>query len=524
MLAGLFSSLFGRLLGGRRRVLAAVLSAASIALYTVLVGATASVVRAALMGGLGLFARQLGRRQDGLNSLAFVAALMALANPLSLGDPGFQLSFTATLGLILYAEPLTLAFSRFASRRLPPAAVKRLAGPVGEYLLFTLAAQLLSLPVTLSHFRRLSLVAAVANPAILPAQPPLMVLGGLAVVAGMVSLPAGRLLGLLAWPFAAYTIRAVELFARVPGGSLSLGHLSLPAVAAIYALILGWTGLVPRFRKAAAALGPATALLALGALAGVVWQAALSAPDGRLHATVLEVGAGDAILIQTPAGRSLLVDGGPSPIRLADGLGRRLPLAHRQLDLLVIAAGEEEQVGGLPRLVERDPPGGILWAGPPQGTYASRRLLEAVNELELPVTPAVSGQAVDLGQGAWLKVLYAGERGAVLLLEWRNFRLLLPVGVDFAAFEALEYGRAVGPVSALLLADSGYAPSNPPEWIDALHPQLVLLSVDAADRRGLPSPETLEAVRGYPLLRTDRNGWIEIETDGERMWVEVEKP
>jgi hypothetical protein len=112
----------------------------------------------------------------------------------------------------------------------------------------------------------------------------------------------------------------------------------------------------------------------------------------------------------------------------------------------------------------------VLWAGPPQGTYDSRLLLEAVNKAGIPVTPAESGQALDLGGGAWLRVVWAEARGAVLLLEWGNFRLLLPTGVDLAAFDALENGRSIGPVTALLLADGGYAPSNPPEWIEALNP------------------------------------------------------
>jgi len=74
-----------------------------------------------------------------------------------------------------------------------------------------------------------------------------------------------------------------------------------------------------------------------------------------------------------------------------------------------------------------------------------------------------------------------------------------------------------------LLGDSGYAPSNPPEWIDKLQPRVVLLSVSAADKEGLPSPETLELLQGYTVLRTDRNGWIELSTDGEQMWVNVER-
>jgi beta-lactamase superfamily II metal-dependent hydrolase len=78
-------------------------------------------------------------------------------------------------------------------------------------------------------------------------------------------------------------------------------------------------------------------------------------------------------------------------------------------------------------------------------------------------------------------------------------------------------------LTALLLAEGGYAPVNPAWWIDALGPQIILLSVGAGDRDGLPSAETLAAVESYTLLRTDQNGWIQLSTDGEQLWVEVER-
>lgn len=84
-------------------------------------------------------------------------------------------------------------------------------------------------------------------------------------------------------------------------------------------------------------------------------------------------------------------------------------------------------------------------------------------------------------------------------------------------------GKDVGGVSVLLLADQGYAPLNTPDWIENLHPQVALLSVAADDRDGRPDRETLDALGGYSLLRTDQHGWIEISNDGREMWVEVEK-
>jgi beta-lactamase superfamily II metal-dependent hydrolase len=87
----------------------------------------------------------------------------------------------------------------------------------------------------------------------------------------------------------------------------------------------------------------------------------------------------------------------------------------------------------------------------------------------------------------------------------------------------LEYGNVIGSVDTLLLADSGYAPTNPPDLIQNVNPQLTVLSVGAGDPNGLPSKEVLDSLDGYSLLRTDRSGWITVITDGEKMRVETER-
>jgi beta-lactamase superfamily II metal-dependent hydrolase len=110
-----------------------------------------------------------------------------------------------------------------------------------------------------------------------------------------------------------------------------------------------------------------------------------------------------------------------------------------------------------------------------------------------------------------------------LLLEWNNFRALLPIGMSFDALDQLKDGAAIGPVSVLALADAGYAPSNPPEWVTNLNPELIVLSVSAADENGMPDTEVMNTVKDYDLLRTDQNGWIEVTTDGTKMWVNVER-
>jgi competence protein ComEC len=327
-----------------------------------------------------------------------------------------------------------------------------------------------------------------------------------------------------------YTIRMVELFDRVPHGTLILGDLSIWIVTLFYIALLsltfGWSSFKEWIRtlgqrSGAVGVGSGIVILSIGLL--LMWRAAASLPDNRLHITFLDVGSADAVLIQTPSGKHVLINGGASVTKLSDELGRRLPAFNRKLDWLVIASTEEEQVAALPRLLERYPPDAVLWSGNEQASFSSLALKEYLTMKNVERKAAEAGDTLDLGDGGILKMLTVGPRGSVLSIEYKNFRAVLPVGMSFEALDELRDGASIGPVSVLSLANSGYDASNPPEWITNLNPELIVLSVDAADENGMPDGEVLDEVKGYSLLRTDENGWIEIATDGTQMWVNSEK-
>jgi competence protein ComEC len=524
ILSALLATIFIRFLG---RFRAAIATIVGIIVYTLLVGADAAVVRAAILGGLSLFATQLGRRQAGLNSLAIIAAVMALANPMLLWDLSYQLSFTATLGMILYAETFSESIMQYVGRWLSQRTLQRIAAPVSEYFLFTLAAQVLTIPVIAYHFNRISLISLLANPVILPAQPPLMILGGIAAISGLIFVPLGKFVAAFAWPFALYTIRMVEFFARIPKGEILLGDVALPFVLLFYAALFTVTFAGKKVKGYLTTIQPGIPLAGLFILTILIWQMVFTQPDSRLHLTLLNVStqgrSGHAILIVTPTGRRVLINGGPRTTLLSDALGRRLPWSDHHLDWLVVAANSQDELAALPGTIERYPPDNVLWAGATHGNSTSRNLWEAFTIASTPVTRAETGHALELGDDAQLKLLSVNQRGAVLLLEWKNFRALLPLGMNIDFIDETDHGLKVGAVNVLLLADSGYIPVNPPEWISNLNPQLILLSVAADDFQGLPSPETMQAVQDYSLLSTDQNGWIELTTDGEQMWVEVER-
>ena len=514
IVAGMFAILFGRLLGPRRGAAAAVIG---ISVYTLLVGADPPVVRAAIMGGLSLFARQVGRRQHGLNSLAFTAAVMLAFNPLLFWDAGFQLSFAATLGLIIYAEPWTDVLQNLLGKRLPIQTSRKLSGPISEYFLLTLAAQLTTLPILLYHFQRISWVSLPANLLILPAQPAIMILGGIAVLLGVFFAPLGQLCAYLVWPFVAYTIRVVEWIASFDQVQ-TIGQVSVYFVLGYYLILFLLTFLdFSKIKSYLPNIKPIFVLITMLVLVFLVWQAGLTAPDGRLRINILEVGDGAAVLVQTPEGRYLLIGGGSSTIRLSDSLGRTLPLFHRQLDLLVVPSTEKYFVSALPEVVSRFPPRQVYWSGETDESRAAEDLYTFLSGKHTEIVPFIPGTQIDLSSGAQLVVFTCGEQGSVLELEWGDFQLLMPFYQDYSTFNLDQVSRQVGPPSVLLLSGAALEQISWSSWFSTFNPELIVVSKQSADSltAGQWGPD-------FPVISTDRVGWVQLTTDGKSLWVQVE--
>jgi competence protein ComEC len=347
-----------------------------------------------------------------------------------------------------------------------------------------------------------------------------MIFGGLSVLVAFLFYPLGQLLALIAWPFAAYTIRIVELFAQPAWAGLALAPISLAGIFAAYALMGVFTFRPKATKFTLPQMRPAAAIFALVLLNLWVWGFVFAAPDGALQITLLNVGDGEALLLRTPAGRNLLINGGASQVRLAEELGRSLPRAQAELDWLIVGGVGEQQIAALADALERLAPAQIAWFGSLSANYEARQLRAAATDLSLSLEQRRSGEAFDLGGGAVLEVLAVSNEGAVLLLQMGNFRALLPVGMAADNLHELAWGADVGRVDALLLAGAGDPALNPANWLEHLDPGVVLLSLDAANSAGLPDSEVLDALDGRTILRTDRDGWIRLTTDGQQMWLQ----
>jgi competence protein ComEC len=373
------------------------------------------------------------------------------------------------------------------------------------------------------HFHSFSFTTFLANPAILPVQPPIMVLGGAALILALIWFPLGKLAAPLVYPFVLYTIRVVEWFSRLPISPADLGQVDLIWIVLFYAFLITVTFFSPVLLELRRILTPTLAAAGLSLAALLVWRGIFVAPDGNLDLYLLDVGSGTAIYLETPAGYRVLINGGPSTRLLSDHLGRRLPPFKRELDLLLIASPQAQDLDALAGAIPRFQPEQVFWLGDPSLCWEAENLRLILKENQIPLGFAEEGQSLLFNDRVRIDILSESSRGGTLLVEYGNFRTLLPFGLTNASRAGLENGRNVGEVSVLLLADSGYQSSNPSVWIDTLHPQLVLLSVGIRDSQGLPDRGVLDRLEGYSLLRTDQHGTIHLTTNGEQLWIRVER-
>ena len=500
LVAGTVTAVFGRWLGARRGAWA---SAAAIATYTLLVGAEPSAVRAALMAGLALLARRLGRQGNAVTALAATGILMTGLTPSLITDIGFQLSFAATIGLVFFAEPLEILVLNAASGAGPQRPSRPVVALLREVVLLTLAAQLATLPLLAYHFGRVPVAALPANFLILPVQPALMSLGGLTAILGMVWLPAGQVVAWLAWPFAAFTLRVVEVAAQLPGASLSLGPVSPWSVLASYILLAGGMVLWSRAKLRAAGLlstlSSWAGVVALAVVTTFIWKAGLDAPDGYLHATLFP--SGD-VLIQSPTGRFVLVRPAEPGVLPSGDLGRRVPLTSNPLDWILLPTADSADAYLAGRPDDRFLPRGILYHG------SAPRISAPTGAVRLPdLHSAQVGAGLELGAGARLEILALSDQGATLRLSLGRARVLVLAGSGLDSVGAADLAGA-----SAILSDSltrlGPVPSGLSPWMMA-----------AGGGTLVSTPRESSAPFVYAAARF---GWIDLRTDGEHLWVEVE--
>ncbi len=489
-----------------------VLAAALIVIYVPLAGGGPSIQRAGVMGVAGLIAALAGRPARRWYALLLAAAVTLVLNPRAAGEPGWQLSFAAVVALLVGAPPLREALGR----RMPAA--------IADAAAITIAATIGTAPLMALYFHQVSLASLPANLLAAPAIAPIMWLGVLAAAAAQLAEPLAAPFTALAAPLLVYVQRVAHHTAAAPFAAIDV-------TASPLLIAVGWVVLVVAAGLALRRLGrrsrrawrrPLVVVAAIGAVAVVVapTRGAPAPGAGEVVVTFLDVGQGDATLIQRGA-TSILIDtgvpDGPVLQRLQEaGIGR--------LDALILTHAEADHEGAAPRVIAAHHPRLVINGGAGWPSSTQRALAHTRSHV-----PA-AGEVIALG-GLRFEVLWPPARTAswratgnpndnalVARLEAGRFSMLLAADAESGVTAPLS----LEPVDVLKVAHHGSADPGLPALLERLKPRIAAIEVGRENTYGHPAPSTIAALRAAvpTVLRTDRDGTTRLHAAAGRIWID----
>lgn len=529
-------------------------------LYALLTGMNPPVVRGAIMGSIFLIAELLGRPGSALTALTFAAAIMVAIEPQVLWDASFQLSFLAMAGLILIAPYL----QAWGNKGMNTGRERSLETSLGSFAVssfaITFAATLVTWPVIAYYFQVASLVGLPATFFSVLALPAIIITAALVAVVGLFLPPVAWVLGWISWLCISYFIIVVRIFDALPLSSIRLEGIQIwqlwiyyTLLAIAIATIYYRQQLTALFHRAAAKISPYLktgwdqfsrvpkrwVITPLLIIAIVMWVAILNFPDDKLHVSVLDVGQGDAILIQTPAHQNILIDGGPSPSAIDLELSEKLPFWDRKIDLVILTEPQADHVTGVIEVLRKYAVYQVYETGLDYKSTAYQQWLSLTKTPSIKREIAHSQQQIELGDGMRIEVLHPppaflegtsndlNNNGLILRLSWNSVSFLFTSDIQKEAEWYITGQGTCLNSTVLKVGHHGSATSTSEQFLAAVDPEIAVVSVGSENRFGLPSSEVINrlSVRLSPerVYLTSTNGTIEFLTDGTRLWIKCDK-
>jgi competence protein ComEC len=521
----------------RRRPLLIVVAIA----YGLFAGASASVIRASFMAAAALIGAASGRPGSGAVALSHAVLALMVLDPAIAADPGFRLSALATAGLLAKSQRWSDRATAFGARL--PKQLRTGWSFIGGDVAVSLAAQAATLGLVIALFGRVAVwsipLTLLIAPLIAPATASaiLATIAGelvrmlppqLAIVPSLLALPAAALFSTAAW--------IAQIGAQLPAGGIEVPRGATLSVGLALGAVGIWLLLRDEpetVRKQAddnlesSSATPERLAVGIAVLIAVSALTSLgsAAPRGSLRITVLDVGQGDAILVEV-SGRRMLIDGGPDPSRLSTELDRIIPAWDRRIDLLVASHPHEDHLAGLPKLLDRYRISSVIGSEDRGGGPAASSWREILQRSRISYNQVFTGERFQLGAGR-LTVLWPdrtylslppgndgralNDRSIVLRLDVPGFSALFTGDIE-SDIDARIIHNITSPVDVLKSPHHGSKASASRALLSVLDPRVAVVSVGVKNSYGHPSAETLQRLeeRGAAVERTDLNGTVTI--------------
>lgn len=514
------------------RIIAFALSVAAVVFYMFITKLQPSVLRAGIMGVAALTAILASRPARPFSAIAVAALGILAVDPAALFNIGFQLSFAATLGIMAVANNLETT-------------ITSIPGGIAAAVALTGAAQLGVAPLLVLYFGRLSLVSILANVVVGPAITPATILGIVMAAAGAISVALAKAIAYPAHFCLAYILMAAKYFAGWPLASIALSPIDWRHVVAYY-LLLGLLyyplkrmkgsnlrEVFPRRRLA----GTITAILmiAIAIICLFGSQILKARPPAGLRAVFFDVGQGDAALVQAEDGAAILIDGGPEADSAISAL-RSYGVAG--IDLMVVSHPHSDHINGLLTVANDYAIKQAVLPQEPDATGLLPVIVKVLDRRQVRETTGHEGESFSVGRYLKVKILSpesqtngpnhykesssdANNSAIVALVEYKKVKILFAGDIEKDAEEDLVIDGQAFHVDVLKVPHHGSKDGGDRRFIEALHPNIAIISVGKNNPYHHPAPSTVARLKkvGAAVYRTDENGSVIIESDGQSVTV-----
>lgn len=488
-------------------------------LFVYITGFEPSVLRAVVMASIMLIAAILYREPDIYAAIALSCIILLIASPFMLFNVGFQLSYVATLSLVMLCKNI----KGMLKWRFIPEWIK-------DTLACTLSAQIGVLPITVVYFNKVSIISVIPNLLAVPMLEVITILGMLMAVLGQFSLVISRLIGYLNSVFLSLVLHITRLSSLVPFATIKTVTPSIIIVATYYSIVLFllWyrplKGIKLTMRHAAV-IFTAAAFIAL----------TFVIKPGYLEVYFLDVGQGDCAFIRTYSGRTVLVDGGGSTNpTLISKVGKNVVVPFildqgvTSLDAVVATHAHSDHIQGLydvleqidvktlilPSLSDESGFSGLIKLAEENGTAISRCCDEDIIKLDERTSFDVLSPERNFEAGEDS----TNNTSLVLKLCYKDITVMLTGDIETEIEEKLVDGTEELAADVIKIAHHGSSTSSSESFIEEVAPKAAVISV-GRNNFGHPSPVTEARLKenGISSFRTDECGAVVLKSDGKRI-------
>lgn len=494
--------------GGRRWK--SVLALPLLVFFALFTGASPSVVRAAVMEGILLLGNLLLREYDSWTALTVALFVLLAQNPFAIGSIGLQLSFASVVGIRLFMP------KRQEREEVPPK-WKQWLWRLWQSVALTLSAMVFTLPLSVYYFDNISLIAPLANLAVLWCIPLLMGGGFLTGLLAGVALPLAKLLTLPVSLLANSLTAAIHWFSLRPFAALdgTSPWMRLWLLFTYLLLLLYYLG-KPKGWKVAGLFG-----VSVAALVTLVVGYRQTMSNCAMTTQVLDVGQGQCVLFVSQDHAAVVDCGGSGMNSAGDKLGNQLELLGiRKLDALILTHYDSDHINGLEALLERTRVTQVIAPTPEADSQDAETVKTLCARYDIPWNQLKRDETLSVGAGrleiyAPLTEGKSNESGLAVVSTVHDFDVLITGDMDKATEKKLLKAKPLPDVEVLVAGHHGSSYSTGKELLDATTPEAAVISVGEENSYGHPGQATLDRLkeRNIAVYRTDLEGTITIQED-----------